>query len=99
MPGPAAVAGTVDAVTGVGVLVGVRLAGADPDGVVGRVYGHRADGQVVLLGEDRLPGPAAVGGLPDTTGRRPGVQGTTVHRERGHPAPHQPGTATGIGPG
>ena len=43
--------------------------------------------------------PAAVGGLPDTTGRRPGVQGTAVHRERCHPAPHQPRTAAGVGPG
>src|SRR5262249_38143531 len=98
LPGPGAVGGAVDAVARIGVLAGVWLAGADPDGVVSRVHRHCPDEQVVLLSEDRLPGPAAVGGLPDTTGRRPGVQGAAVHGERGHPAPYQPRAAAGVGP-
>src|SRR5262249_42947549 len=66
LPGPAGVGGLVDAVAGRDVAADVGLAGADVDHVrVRRGDGQGADGRDRLVVEDRLPGEAAVGRLPD----------------------------------
>ena len=71
LPGLAAVGGLVDAVAGHDVAADVGLAGADVDDVgIGRRDGDGADGRGRLIVEDRLPGEAAVGRLPDAAGRR-----------------------------
>ena len=73
-PGLAAVDGLVNAAADRGRVSGVSLAGADPDDIrAGLVDRHGADRSVVLIIEDRIPGQAAVRGLPDTTGGGPHI--------------------------
>ena len=67
-------------------------------GVVRGIDSQRADGQVVLPVEDRLPVRAAVGRLPNAAGRPARIQGLAVHGKRGHPAGHEPRPAAGVGP-
>src|SRR5262249_5325776 len=69
LPRLAAVRGLVDAVAGRHVAANVPLAGTDVDhGRVGGGHGDGSDGGDGLVVEDRLPGAAAVLGLPDAAG-------------------------------
>src|SRR5581483_6944156 len=62
----------------------VVLAGADPDDVrVLRVEGDGADGVRAFVVEDRRPGGAAVGRLPDAAGGRGDVVVAEVFRVDG----------------
>ncbi len=66
LPAPAAVGAAVQAVAEADVAAADVLAGAHPDHVgVARVEGDAADRVGALVVEDRGPGRAAVGGLPD----------------------------------
>ena len=66
LPDLAAVVGAVDAVAVADAALAVVLAGADPDDVrVLRDRGRRADRIRAFVVEDRRPGGAGVGGLPD----------------------------------
>src|SRR5262249_31639420 len=71
LPGLAAVVGAINAVAVADAALAVVLAGADPDDVgVLRVEDDAADRVRALVVEDRRPGGAGVGGLPDAAGGR-----------------------------
>src|SRR5690348_4861128 len=80
LPRPARVSGLVNAVAE--RVVGTnepRLAGAGPHDIVRRGRdGERANRRDVLLVEDRLPGGAAVRGLPDAAVRRTRIDGHSI---------------------
>src|SRR6185503_2851093 len=70
-PTGAAVGGLVDAVAVADAALAVVLAGADPDDQrIAGVEDDAADRVAHLAVEDRLPGGAGVGGLPDAAGGR-----------------------------
>ena len=82
-PRLAAVAAAVDAVAERRVVARVLLAGADVDDVgIRRRQRDLADRQHVLVVEDRLPGRAAVDGLPDAA---VGAGHVEDERVAGHP--------------
>ncbi len=67
LPSPAAVGGFVDSISGREIGALEPFAAADVDDVgVGRGHSDAADGASGLVVEDRLPGAAGVGGLPNT---------------------------------
>ena len=90
----AGVGGTVDPETEIVRAGGLALAGADPDdGGIAGLQGHGADALGADGVEDRGPAVAAVGGLPETPGRRTQVEDGLVgrmHGERHRAARHAP---------
>src|SRR5262249_20718413 len=79
LPGLAAVGGAIGPVAPGDAVARVALAGADPDDVrVGRGHGDGADAQGRLVVEDRRPGGAVVGRLPDAAGGRGDVHDRRV---------------------
>src|SRR5262249_50731026 len=84
LPGLPAVGGFVNAVAVADGALAVVLAGADPDGAgIFRVQLDVADGVGTLAIEDRRPGDAGVGGLPDPAGGHRDVVVTAVVRVDG----------------
>ena len=78
-PGLAGVARTVDAVADRQVRPRQAFAAGDVDDVrVGRRDGDPADRAGRLILEDRLPGPAGVGGLPHAAVDHPDVEGVRL---------------------
>src|SRR6185436_12593186 len=84
VPAGAAVGGLVDAVAVADAALAVVLAGAHPDDE--RVLGVEHDGadrEALLAVEDRLPGGAAVGRVPDASGGGGDVAHGVVRRVDG----------------
>src|SRR5205823_4944645 len=92
LPGLAGIERLVYAVAIGDVAARAGLAGADIDDVVIRVgdrdRSYRGD---LLLVEDRLPGAAGVGALPDPTGHRTEIPGRRIPRHAAHR--HHPAAA------
>src|SRR5262249_6499516 len=83
-PGLAGVGGLVDAVAPGDGVARVALAGADPDHVrVRRRHRHVAHAEGALPVEDRDPGVAVVGRLPQAAGRRGDVHDLRVALDDG----------------
>ena len=100
-PGGAPVGRAVDPVTPARAVAVVGLAGADPDDLrVGGRHRHRADGGHGFLLEDRLEGPAVVGGLHEPPGGEAHVESERILGVVGHvrdsPAHHRRPDAPGL---
>ena len=89
---------TVDAVTFVVLERGVGLAGADPEGVIGRIDRERADREPGLPVEDRSPMGTVVGRLPHTTVGCARVHDVSVAHDRGHAPGYETGAAAAVRP-